>query len=386
MIGAAREPVSSDLADGRDGDGLRAGPDGAGADGRLDDRRLRELARRRPASGGDGADSGLRCCSSGSGRRWRTRWPAGAAIRRRRRATERWPAREPRRAIRPMILRRLASLVLLALLGLNFLLPSQPLTARGPENRVRSDGRERPDDRRPAPALRAAGSRRADSHPRGPPRPPTSCSPSSAASTGAPLRSRGCSGCATPSLRPRTSKSCGSCPTPRSTSGPGSSSRSSGLADRILFLADPKSSLIRQLGILKEDPESIEVGVPHPTTLAPRPHGQDPFPRRPGELPFLARSQGARAGAGEPSVAGPPAYRVGPRRTEKNRVGPTGACRRLARPDAETRRPGRRGGPRDRRFPAQPFDSLDFTRCGRPAEPPSSASARGRHPICAAIP
>jgi peroxiredoxin len=40
-----------------------------------------------------------------------------------------------------------------------------------------------------------------------------------------------------------------------------------GLEDRILFLADPKSQLIRELGILKQDPESIEVGVPHPTTL-----------------------------------------------------------------------------------------------------------------------
>ncbi len=40
-----------------------------------------------------------------------------------------------------------------------------------------------------------------------------------------------------------------------------------GLADRILFLADPKSQLFRDLGILKEDPESIEIGVPHPTTL-----------------------------------------------------------------------------------------------------------------------
>jgi peroxiredoxin len=40
-----------------------------------------------------------------------------------------------------------------------------------------------------------------------------------------------------------------------------------GLADRILFLADPKSQLIRELGILKEDPEAIERGVPHPTTL-----------------------------------------------------------------------------------------------------------------------
>ncbi len=40
-----------------------------------------------------------------------------------------------------------------------------------------------------------------------------------------------------------------------------------GLADRILFLSDPKSQLIRELGILKADPESIEVGVPHPTTI-----------------------------------------------------------------------------------------------------------------------
>ena len=40
-----------------------------------------------------------------------------------------------------------------------------------------------------------------------------------------------------------------------------------GLADRILFLSDPKSQLIRDLGILKEKPESIEIGVPHPTTL-----------------------------------------------------------------------------------------------------------------------
>lgn len=40
-----------------------------------------------------------------------------------------------------------------------------------------------------------------------------------------------------------------------------------GLADRILFLADPKSQLIRDLGILKENPEAIAIGVPHPTTL-----------------------------------------------------------------------------------------------------------------------
>lgn len=40
-----------------------------------------------------------------------------------------------------------------------------------------------------------------------------------------------------------------------------------GLANRILFLSDPKSELIRTLGILKEEPEAIEQGVPHPTTL-----------------------------------------------------------------------------------------------------------------------
>jgi len=40
-----------------------------------------------------------------------------------------------------------------------------------------------------------------------------------------------------------------------------------GLSERILFLSDPKSQLIRDLGILKQDPEIMEKGVPHPTTL-----------------------------------------------------------------------------------------------------------------------
>jgi peroxiredoxin len=40
-----------------------------------------------------------------------------------------------------------------------------------------------------------------------------------------------------------------------------------GLAERILFLSDPKSQLIRDLGILKQNPEMMEKGVPHPTTL-----------------------------------------------------------------------------------------------------------------------
>ena len=40
-----------------------------------------------------------------------------------------------------------------------------------------------------------------------------------------------------------------------------------GLGARILFLSDPRSRLIRALGILKQNPENIEKGVPHPTTL-----------------------------------------------------------------------------------------------------------------------
>ena len=40
-----------------------------------------------------------------------------------------------------------------------------------------------------------------------------------------------------------------------------------GLANRILFLADPRSELIREWGLLKANPEPIEKGVPHPTTI-----------------------------------------------------------------------------------------------------------------------
>ena len=40
-----------------------------------------------------------------------------------------------------------------------------------------------------------------------------------------------------------------------------------GLSSRILFLSDPRSELIRALGILQEDPEPVEKGVPYPTTL-----------------------------------------------------------------------------------------------------------------------
>ena len=41
----------------------------------------------------------------------------------------------------------------------------------------------------------------------------------------------------------------------------------SGMRDHLLFLADPGSALIASIGILKPDPEPIEAGVPHPTTL-----------------------------------------------------------------------------------------------------------------------
>jgi len=40
-----------------------------------------------------------------------------------------------------------------------------------------------------------------------------------------------------------------------------------GLRDRVLFLADEKSTGIRELGLLKSDPEVIEEGVPVPTTV-----------------------------------------------------------------------------------------------------------------------
>ncbi len=50
-----------------------------------------------------------------------------------------------------------------------------------------------------------------------------------------------------------------------------------GLASDVLFLADPKSRLIRKLGLLKEDPEPIEMGVPYPTTLLLDPAGRIRF-------------------------------------------------------------------------------------------------------------
>lgn len=39
-----------------------------------------------------------------------------------------------------------------------------------------------------------------------------------------------------------------------------------GLRDNVRFLSDPDSTLIEKMGLLRENPEPIEEGVPHPTT------------------------------------------------------------------------------------------------------------------------
>jgi peroxiredoxin len=39
-----------------------------------------------------------------------------------------------------------------------------------------------------------------------------------------------------------------------------------GLRDRVHFWVDPGSETIQRLGILKQNPEAIEAGVPHPAT------------------------------------------------------------------------------------------------------------------------
>ncbi|MFO0691114.1 MAG: redoxin domain-containing protein [Myxococcota bacterium] len=165
-----------------------------------------------------------------------------------------------------MILRTLASLVLLALLAANALLPSQPWAERGPENRVRQDfetslaiGQTLPDlalrdlEGRPFTREDLAGRRVLLTFERS-----LDWCPASKARL-VELRDAFAE---TPDLqivwvmsdmqldeRARIFVA------------------ELGLTDRILFLVDPKSSLIRQLGVLKENPERIEVGVPHPTTL-----------------------------------------------------------------------------------------------------------------------
>lgn len=165
-----------------------------------------------------------------------------------------------------MILRALASLVLIALIGLNFLLPSQPVTARGPENRVRNDVETALaiGSALPRLELRDLGGR---------------------VHTREDLLGR--------RVLLTFERSVDWCPFTKSRlvelrdafratpdleivwvmSDTQINERTRvfiaelGLADRILFLVDPKSSLIRELGILKPDSESLEIGVPYPTTL-----------------------------------------------------------------------------------------------------------------------
>jgi len=165
-----------------------------------------------------------------------------------------------------VILRSLASLVLLALLGIDFLLASQPLTARGPENRVRRD----------VEAAIAAGDRLPEFTLRG--------------LDGRDYTREELTGDRTLVVFERSLDWCpftkarvlglrdAFAATPEvpivwvmSDTQIDARTRSFidelGLAERIRFVADPKSTLIRRLGILKDDPDLIEVGVPHPTTL-----------------------------------------------------------------------------------------------------------------------
>lgn len=165
-----------------------------------------------------------------------------------------------------MILRGLASLVLLALLGLALLLPSQPQLARGPENRVRHDVETALVEGAALPefslvALDGREWTREDL-------------------VGAPLLltfDRSLDWCPYTKARVVGLRDAFLAhENPRivwvmsDTQLNGRARRfiaELGLADRILFLSDPKSSLIRKLGLLKPGPDRIEVGVPHPTTL-----------------------------------------------------------------------------------------------------------------------
>lgn len=165
-----------------------------------------------------------------------------------------------------MILRSFASLVLLLLLGAVYLLPSQPLTARGPERRVRQDVETglslggtlpalelRDLEGRPVDRADGAGRRRLLIFER---------SLDWCPFTKARIQELHAALPAEPDLEvvwvmsdtqlsPRTH----------------SFIAELGLADRIRFRVDPKSSAIRQLGLLKPNPDLLEVGVPHPTTL-----------------------------------------------------------------------------------------------------------------------
>jgi peroxiredoxin len=50
-----------------------------------------------------------------------------------------------------------------------------------------------------------------------------------------------------------------------------------GLREKVRFLADPGGGAIERLGIRKDDPEPMEVGVPHPATYVLDRRGQVRF-------------------------------------------------------------------------------------------------------------
>jgi len=168
------------------------------------------------------------------------------------------------------MLRTLASLALLVLLAFDFVLPSLPLTARGPESRVRQDV-ETPlaiGERLPPFTLHRLDGRgftREDLV---------------ALASGGPLivtfeQSLDWSPFSKARLLELHDAFAASPDRPivwvMSDTQINARTRAFigelGLEDRILFLTDPRSGLIRQLGLLEPDPALIAVGVPHPTTL-----------------------------------------------------------------------------------------------------------------------
>jgi peroxiredoxin len=165
-----------------------------------------------------------------------------------------------------MILRSLASLVLLVLLGVVFLLPSQPITARGPEHRVRQDVETALAIEGTLPeftlhGLDGRGLTRADL----------------AGRRVLLVFERSLDWCPFTKVRIQELRSTLEATPDLDILWVMSDTQISprtrvfiaelALADRIRFLADPRSSLIRTLGLLKPNSDLLEVGVPHPTTL-----------------------------------------------------------------------------------------------------------------------
>ena len=165
-----------------------------------------------------------------------------------------------------MILRTLASLVPIALLGVNFLLPSHPLLVRGPENRVRNDV---PTALAVGGALPSFTLRTLEGQPR--------AREDLVGRRTLLVFERSLDWCPFTKVRLQTLHEAFR-DTPdleivwvMSDTQINERTRhfigELGLAGRIDFLADPKSTLIRGLGLLRADAGSLEVGVPHPATL-----------------------------------------------------------------------------------------------------------------------